>query len=116
MISSVSSSIEMTTLAAAPTAAAAAADPSSDEEDRAAVHAQRVVRGFLGRLAAVRQANLIYEKIFDPRTHGYYYYNTKTFETTWNVRGYYASQIDVCTLMRSRSVLGVVYVGFTCDV
>ncbi|CAM9719054.1 unnamed protein product, partial [Laminaria digitata] len=56
----------------------------SDKEDRAAVHAQRVVRGFLGRLAAVRQANLIYEKIFDPRTHGYYYYNTKTFETTWN--------------------------------
>lgn len=117
MISSVSSSIEMTTLAAAPTAAAAA-DPSSDKEDRAAVHAQRVVRGFLGRLAAVRQANLIYEKIFDPRTHGYYYYNTKTFETTWNVRGY----IYICVTdlrlydMRSRSVLGVVYVGFTCDV
>ena len=79
------------TLAAATPVTTAAADPSSDE-DRAAVHAQRVVRGFLGRLAAVRQANLIYEKIFDPRTQGYYYYNTKTFETTWNVRGY-ASKI-----------------------
>lgn len=87
----------MTLSAAAPTAAD---DPTTttattDDEDRAAVHAQRVVRGFLGRLTAVRQANLIYEKIFDPRTQGYYYYNTKTFETTWNVRGYltYVSNI-----------------------
>lgn len=72
----------MTTLTAA---AAPAAD--GPDEDRAAVHAQRVVRGFLGRLSAVRQANLIYEKIFDPRTEGYYYYNTRTFTATWNVRG-----------------------------
>lgn len=72
----------MTLAAAVPTTA----DPTHGE-NRAAVHAQRVVRGFLGRLAAVRKANLIYEKIFDPRTQGYYYYNTKTFETTWNVRG-----------------------------
>lgn len=36
--------------------------------------------------AALRQANEVYEKIFDPRTHGYYYYNTYTFETTWTVR------------------------------
>ncbi len=36
-------------------------------------------------LAALRQANLVYEKIFDPRTHAYYYYNTHTFETTWQV-------------------------------
>eukprot|EP00903_Cladosiphon_okamuranus_P008234 g7927.t1 len=54
-----------------------------DLEDASAVHAQRVVRGFLGRLAALRQANLVYEKIFDPRTHAYYYYNTYTFQTTW---------------------------------
>jgi len=109
--------------------------------DEPAVHVQRVVRGFLGRLAgqamvtemlerrhagwllpaatsetlilryvcsaatwiskrvpalfrltsctlvsaALRQANLVYEKIFDPRTHAYYYYNTHTFETTWQV-------------------------------
>lgn len=111
--------------------------------DESAVHVQRVVRGFLGRLtgqdgrrnadkltvagllrrqrgvcyghfslrcsqcgsdrifpvrfcltscthlsrylAALRQANLVYEKIFDPRTHAYYYYNTRTFETTWQV-------------------------------
>eukprot|EP00752_Nemacystus_decipiens_P011953 g10598.t1 len=56
---------------------------SQDPELASAVHAQRVVRGFLGRLAALRQANLVYEKIFDPRTRGYYYYNTHTFETTW---------------------------------
>lgn len=35
--------------------------------------------------AALRQANLVYEKIFDPKTHGYYYYNTYNFETTWKV-------------------------------
>lgn len=71
------------------TLAAAAAAPADGPpgEDRAALQAQRVVRGFLGRLSAVRQANLIYEKIFDPRTGGYYYYNTRTFTTTWNVRG-----------------------------
>lgn len=34
---------------------------------------------------ALRQANSVYEKIFDPRTHAYYYYNTLTFETTWQV-------------------------------
>eukprot|EP00904_Undaria_pinnatifida_P013165 jgi/Undpi1/897/HiC_scaffold_10.g04361.m1 len=68
------------------TLAAAAAAPADGPpgEDRAALQAQRVVRGFLGRLSAVRQANLIYEKIFDPRTGGYYYYNTRTFTTTWN--------------------------------
>ncbi|CAM9251020.1 unnamed protein product [Scytosiphon promiscuus] len=56
---------------------------SAEPKNVAAVHAQRVVRGFLGRLAAIRQANLVYEKIFDPRTHAYYYYNTYSFETTW---------------------------------
>lgn len=58
----------------------------ADPQDSAAIHAQRVVRGFLGRLAALRQANLIYEKIYDPRNQSFYYYNTNTFETTWLVR------------------------------
>lgn len=57
----------------------------TDPENVAAVHVQRVVRGFLGRMAALRQANLIYEKIYDPRTHIHYYYNTITCETAWQV-------------------------------
>lgn len=47
---------------------------------------QRVVRGFLGRLEALRRVNVVYEKIYDPKTGAYYYYNTKTFETAWHVR------------------------------
>lgn len=57
----------------------------TDAENVAAVHVQRIVRGFLGRMAALRQANLIYEKIYDPRTHIHYYYNTITCETAWQV-------------------------------
>lgn len=51
----------------------------------AVVHAQRVVRGFLGRLRVLLEVNRVYEKIFDPKTHEYYYYNTRTFATTWQV-------------------------------
>lgn len=60
--------------------------PADEGQFAAAVHAQRVVRGFLGRMSALREANLVYEKIFDPRTKAYYYYNTRTYETTWQVK------------------------------
>lgn len=51
-----------------------------------AVAIQRVVRGFLGRLEALRRVNAVYEKVYDPKTGAHYYYNTKTFETAWHVR------------------------------
>lgn len=51
----------------------------------AALHVQRILRGFLGRMKALRQANEVYEKIFDPRTGAHYYYNTRTFATKWEV-------------------------------
>lgn len=57
----------------------------TDLEDVAAVHIQRVMRGFLGRMEAIRKANEVYEKILDPRAKRYYYYNTRTFQTAWQV-------------------------------
>lgn len=58
---------------------------SPNLRDRAATHIQRIVRGFLARLEAIRQANVVYEKIYDPRTSGYYYFNTRSCQTSWQV-------------------------------
>lgn len=57
----------------------------TDPKEKATVHIQRVVRGFLGRMEAIQRANEVYEKILDPRTAAYFYYNTRTLKTTWEV-------------------------------
>lgn len=73
---------------------------SIESHDRAAVQIQRVVRGFLGRLEALRRANVVYEKIYDPRSHRYYYYNTRTFETSWKVMDVHYTP-DPCSRVRT---------------
>ncbi|KAG5185519.1 hypothetical protein JKP88DRAFT_311942 [Tribonema minus] len=49
----------------------------------AALGVQKLVRGWLGRKQALRRLNEVYEKIFDPHTHGHYYYNTVTDASSW---------------------------------
>ncbi|CAM9624079.1 unnamed protein product, partial [Choristocarpus tenellus] len=56
---------------------------ASHEEVQHVVNIQRVVRGFAGRLAALKQVNEVIEKIYDPRTGGFYYYNSITGESSW---------------------------------
>lgn len=48
-----------------------------------AVSIQKVIRGWLARVAVLHLLNEHWEKIFDPVTHAYYYYNKVTDESSW---------------------------------
>jgi hypothetical protein len=57
---------------------------------------QRVIRGFLGRIRAIKQLNSVYEKILDPTTGVYYYYNSHTDAASWQVTACCSALRDDC--------------------
>ncbi|CAM9426984.1 unnamed protein product, partial [Discosporangium mesarthrocarpum] len=56
---------------------------TTETENFATIQIQRVVRGFKGRIEALKHVNDVVEKVYDPRTGGYYYFNTVAQTSSW---------------------------------